>query len=288
MKSIHQYLEQNLLLTEFYNFTGEVIITESFISRLAKLLGSKARKLIDSLKDTKKDLVRFPEDVKKAFNGFTANIANPEDKLQPKQRQELVERVSKTKIDDITDMIKQYYSDNKNNTAAKNSPMVAYLYALGVNVAKANNDKESLKTMEEAFRSIPNDVKKKAADFFKQEVSNNDGNEEQQENSPEAEKTKEEIEKVVQQEEIAKPAQEAGIELKKLTEKIYDIISSHSEENKNASIENSEEFESDVTTIAQLIINAKGVYDSDTIKTDSLKKYGMDVDTLISRLELNK
>lgn len=286
MKSIHQYLEQNLLLTEFYNFNGDVIITESFISRLAKLLGSKARKLIDSLKDTKKDLVRFPEDVKKAFNGFTANIANPDDKLQLKQRQEIVERVSKTKIEDITDMIKQYYSDNKNNAAAKNSPMVAYLYALGVNVAKANNDKEGLKEMEEAFRSIPNDVKKKAADFFKQEVSNNDNNEEQQDNSPEAEKTKEEIEKVVQQEEIAKPAKEAGLELKTLTAKIYNIISSYNEENTKASIENSEEFKSDVTTIAQLIIDAKGAYDSDTIKSDALKKYGIDVETLLSKLDL--
>lgn len=286
MKSIHQYLEQNLLLTEFYNFTGDVIITESFISRLAKLLGSKARKLIDSLKDTKKDLVRFPEDVKKAFNGFTANIANPDDKLQAKQRQELVERVSKTKIDDITDMIKQYYSDNKNNTATKNSPMVAYLYALGVNVAKANNDKESLKTMEEAFRSIPNDVKKKAADFFKQEVSNNDGNEEQQENSPEAEKTKEEIEKVVQQEEIAKPAKEANISLGQLESKIFDILADHNDVNYEIAQNKRDEFEADITALAKIIINAKGVYDSDTIKSDSLKKYGIDTETLISKLGL--
>lgn len=286
MKSIHQYLEQNLLLTEFYNFNGDVIITESFISRLAKLLGSKARKLIDSLKDTKKDLVRFPEDVKKAFNGFTANIANPDDKLQPKQRQEIVERVSKTKIEDITDMIKQYYSDNKNNAAAKNSPMVAYLYALGVNVAKANNDKEGLKEMEEAFRSIPNDVKKKAADFFKQEVSNNDSNEEQQDDSPEAEKAKEEIEKVVQQEEIAKPAKEANISLEQLKTKIFDILADHNGVNYEIADNKMDEFEADVTALAQIIINAKGTYDSDTIKSDTLKKYGIDVETLVSKLGL--
>ena len=239
MKSIVEYArekqQQITQLNEMSSIEGDLILESTFFSRFAKFLGSKASQIKKRWEEYKKDFINFPDNVKKAFNGFMANANVEDDKLPSDKRQDIIDQVTAKKIEDIPTTVTELIKNNKTDPNFKNSATAAYLTALGINIAKAKGNTEALNELQQFFKEIPSDVKKQASDNFKQAVNDNkptegdnnggeqtegDGNNTQQTSEETQKKTEEVVDNVVQQEEIKQAAEKANINTEELKTKI--------------------------------------------------------------------
>ena len=140
MKSIVEYArarqQQITQLNEMSSVEGDLILESTFFSRFAKFLGSKASQIKKRWEEYKKDFINFPDNVKKAFNGFMANANVEDDKLPSDKRQDIIDQVTAKKIEDIPTTVTELIKNNKTDPNFKNSATAAYLTALGINIAK--------------------------------------------------------------------------------------------------------------------------------------------------------
>ena len=285
MKSIVEYArerqQQITQLNEMSSIEGDLILESTFFSRFAKFLGSKASQIKKRWEEYKKDFINFPDNVKKAFNGFMANANVEDDKLPSDKRQDIIDQVTSKKIEDIPTTVTELIKNNKTDPNFKNSATAAYLTALGINIAKAKGNTEALNELQQFFKEIPNDVKKQASDNFKQAVNDNkpaEGEEQAQDGGNNTEQTSEEIQKkteevvdnVVQQAEIKQAAEKANINTEELKTKIMYIINDLNNDNKDVDIDELDDLSA---AIAEIICGAKTIQGNEKINNDILTKY---------------
>lgn len=285
MKSIVEYArerqQQITQLNEMSFIEGDLILESTFFSRFAKFLGSKASQIKKRWEEYKKDFINFPDNVKKAFNGFMANANVEDDKLPSDKRQDIIDQVTSKKIEDIPTTVTELIKNNKTDPDFKNSATAAYLTALGINIAKAKGNTEALNELQQFFKEIPNDVKKQASDNFKQAVNDNkptEGEEQAQDGGNNTEQTSEEIQKkteevvdnVVQQAEIKQAAEKANINTEELKTKIMYIINDLNNDNKDVDIDELDDLSA---AIAEIICGAKTIQGNEKINNDILTKY---------------
>ena len=285
MKSIVEYArarqQQITQLNEMSSVKGDLILESTFFSRFAKFLGSKASQIKKRWEEYKKDFINFPDNVKKAFNGFMANANVEDDKLPSDKRQDIIDQVTSKKIEDIPTIVTELIKNNKTDPDFKNSATAAYLTALGINIAKAKGNTEALNELQQFFKEIPNDVKKQASDNFKQAVNDNkptEGEEQAQDSGNNTEQTPEEIQKkteevvdnVVQQAEIKQAAEKANINTEELKTKIMYIINDLNNDNKDVDIDELDDLSA---AIAEIICGAKTIQGNEKINNDILTKY---------------
>lgn len=285
MKSIVEYArerqQQITQLNEMSSIEGDLILESTFFSRFAKFLGNKASQIKKRWEEYKKDFINFPDNVKKAFNGFMANANVEDDKLPSDKRQDIIDQVTSKKIEDIPTTVTELIKNNKTDPDFKNSATAAYLTALGINIAKAKGNTEALNELQQFFKEIPNDVKKQASDNFKQAVNDNkpaEGEEQAQDGGNNTEQTPEEIQKkteevvdnVVQQEEIKQAAEKANINTEELKTKIMYIINDLNNDNKDVDIDELDDLSA---AIAEIICGAKTIQGNEKINNDILTKY---------------
>lgn len=285
MKSIVEYArerqQQITQLNEMSSIEGDLILESTFFSRFAKFLGSKASQIKKRWEEYKKDFINFPDNVKKAFNGFMANANVEDDKLPSDKRQDIIDQVTSKKIEDIPTTVTELIKNNKTDPDFKNSATAAYLTALGINIAKAKGNTEALNELQQFFKEIPNDVKKQASDNFKQAVNDNkptEGEEQAQDGGNNTEQTSEEIQKkteevvdnVVQQAEIKQAAEKANINTEELKTKIMYIINDLNNDNKDVDIDELDDLSA---AIAEIICGAKTIQGNEKINNDILTKY---------------
>ena len=289
MKSIVEYArerqQQITQLNEMSSVEGDLILESTFFSRFAKFLGSKASQIKKRWEEYKKDFINFPDNVKKAFNGFKANANVEDDKLPSDKRQDIIDQVTAKKIEDIPTTVTELIKNNKTDPDFKNSATAAYLTALGINIAKAKGNTEALNELQQFFKEIPSDVKKQASDNFKQAVNDNkptegdnnggeqtegDGNNTQQTSEETQKKTEEVVDNVVQQEEIKQAAEKANINTEELKTKIMYIINDLNNDNKDVDIDELDDLSA---AIAEIICGAKTIQGNEKINNDILTKY---------------
>lgn len=289
MKSIVEYArkrqQQITQLNEMSSVEGDLILESTFFSRFAKFLGSKASQIKKRWEEYKKDFINFPDNVKKAFNGFMANANVEDDKLPSDKRQDIIDQVTAKKIEDIPTTVTELIKNNKTDPNFKNSATAAYLTALGINIAKAKGNTEALNELQQFFKEIPSDVKKQASDNFKQAVNDNkptegdnnggeqtegDGNNTQQNSEETQKKTEEVVDNVVQQEEIKQAAEKANINTEELKTKIMYIINDLNNDNKDVDIDELDDLSA---AIAEIICGAKTIQGNEKINNDILTKY---------------
>lgn len=285
MKSIVEYArekqQQITQLNEMSSIEGDLILESTFFSRFAKFLGSKASQIKKRWEEYKKDFINFPDNVKKAFNGFMANANVEDDKLPSDKRQDIIDQVTSKKIEDIPTTVTELIKNNKTDPDFKNSATAAYLTALGINIAKAKGNTEALNELQQFFKEIPNDVKKQASDNFKQAVNDNKptegeeqaqdgGNNTQQTSEETQKKTEEVVDNVVQQEEIKQAAEKANINTEELKTKIMYIINDLNNDNKDVDIDELDDLSA---AIAEIICGAKTIQGNEKINNDILTKY---------------
>ena len=285
MKSIVEYArarqQQITQLNEMSSIEGDLILESTFFSRFAKFLGSKASQIKKRWEEYKKDFINFPDNVKKAFNGFMANANVEDDKLPSDKRQDIIDQVTSKKIEDIPTTVTELIKNNKTDPDFKNSATAAYLTALGINIAKAKGNTEALNELQQFFKEIPNNVKKQASDNFKQAVNDNkpaEGEEQAQAGGNNTEQTPEEIQKkteevvdnVVQQKEIKQAAEKANINTEELKTKIMYIINDLNNDNKDVDIDELDDLSA---AIAEIICGAKTIQGNEKINNDILTKY---------------
>ena len=285
MKSIVEYArarqQQITQLNEMSSVKGDLILESTFFSRFAKFLGSKASQIKKRWEEYKKDFINFPDNVKKAFNGFMANANVEDDKLPSDKRQDIIDQVTSKKIEDIPTIVTELIKNNKTDPDFKNSATAAYLTALGINIAKAKGNTEALNELQQFLKEIPNDVKKQASDNFKQAVNDNkptEGEEQAQDSGNNTEQTPEEIQKkteevvdnVVQQAEIKQAAEKANINTEELKTKIMYIINDLNNDNKDVDIDELDDLSA---AIAEIICGAKTIQGNEKINNDILTKY---------------
>ena len=285
MKSIVEYArarqQQITQLNEMSSVEGDLILESTFFSRFAKFLGSKASQIKKRWEEYKKDFINFPDNVKKAFNGFMANANVEDDKLPSDKRQDIIDQVTSKKIEDIPTTVTELIKNNKTDPDFKNSATAAYLTALGINIAKAKGNTEALNELQQFFKEIPNNVKKQASDNFKQAVNDNkpaEGEEQAQAGGNNTEQTPEEIQKkteevvdnVVQQKEIKQAAEKANINTEELKTKIMYIINDLNNDNKDVDIDELDDLSA---AIAEIICGAKTIQGNEKINNDILTKY---------------
>ena len=289
MKSIVEYArerqQQITQLNEMSSAEGDLILESTFFSRFAKFLGSKASQIKKRWEEYKKDFINFPDNVKKAFNGFMANANVEDDKLPSDKRQDIIDQVTAKKIEDIPTTVTELIKNNKTDPDFKNSATAAYLTALGINIAKAKGNTEALNELQQFFKEIPSDVKKQASDNFKQAVNDNkptegdnnggeqtegDGNNTQQTSEETQKKTEEVVDNVVQQEEIKQAAEKANINTEELKTKIMYIINDLNNDNKDVDIDELDDLSA---AIAEIICGAKTIQGNEKINNDILTKY---------------
>ena len=285
MKSIVEYArerqQQITQLNEMSSIEGDLILESTFFSRFAKFLGSKASQIKKRWEEYKKDFINFPDNVKKAFNGFMANANVEDDKLPSDKRQDIIDQVTAKKIEDIPTTVTELIKNNKTDPNFKNSATAAYLTALGINIAKAKGNTEALNELQQFFKEIPSDVKKQASDNFKQAVNDNkpaEGEEQAQDGGNNTEQTSEEIQKkteevvdnVVQQKEIKQAAEKANINTEELKTKIMYIINDLNNDNKDVDIDELDDLSA---AIAEIICGAKTIQGNEKINNDILTKY---------------
>ena len=285
MKSIVEYArerqQQITQLNEMSSVEGDLILESTFFSRFAKFLGSKASQIKKRWEEYKKDFINFPDNVKKAFNGFMANANVEDDKLPSDKRQDIIDQVTAKKIEDIPTTVTELIKNNKTDSNFKNSATAAYLTALGINIAKAKGNTEALNELQQFFKEIPSDVKKQASDNFKQAVNDNkpaEGEEQAQDGGNNTEQTSEEIQKkteevvdnVVQQKEIKQAAEKANINTEELKTKIMYIINDLNNDNKDVDIDELDDLSA---AIAEIICGAKTIQGNEKINNDILTKY---------------
>lgn len=285
MKSIVEYARERqhqiTQLNEMSSIEGDLILESTFFSRFAKFLGSKASQIKKRWEEYKKDFINFPDNVKKAFNGFMANANVEDDKLPSDKRQDIIDQVTAKKIEDIPTTVTELIKNNKTDPNFKNSATAAYLTALGINIAKAKGNTEALNELQQFFKEIPSDVKKQASDNFKQAVNDNkpaEGEEQAQDGGNNTEQTSEEIQKkteevvdnVVQQKEIKQAAEKANINIEELKTKIMYIINDLNNDNKDVDIDELDDLSA---AIAEIICGAKTIQGNEKINNDILTKY---------------
>ena len=285
MKSIVEYArerqQQITQLNEMSSVEGDLILESTFFSRFAKFLGSKASQIKKRWEEYKKDFINFPDNVKKAFNGFMANANVEDDKLPSDKRQDIIDQVTAKKIEDIPTTVTELIKNNKTDPNFKNSATAAYLTALGINIAKAKGNTEALNELQQFFKEIPSDVKKQASDNFKQAVNDNkpaEGEEQAQDGGNNTEQTSEEIQNkteevvdnVVQQKEIKQAAEKANINTEELKTKIMYIINDLNNDNKDVDIDELDDLSA---AIAEIICGAKTIQGNEKINNDILTKY---------------
>lgn len=289
MKSIVEYArerqQQITQLNEMSSVEGDLILESTFFSRFAKFLGSKASQIKKRWEEYKKDFINFPDNVKKAFNGFMANANVEDDKLPSDKRQDIIDQVTAKKIEDIPTTVTELIKNNKTDPNFKNSATAAYLTALGINIAKAKGNTEALNELQQFFKEIPSDVKKQASDNFKQAINDNkptegdnnggeqtegDGNNTQQTSEETQKKTEEVVDNVVQQEEIKQAAEKANINTEELKTKIMYIINDLNNDNKDVDIDELDDLSA---AIAEIICGAKTIQGNEKINNDILTKY---------------
>lgn len=295
MKSIVEYArerqQQITQLNEMSSIEGDLILESTFFSRLAKFLGGKANKIKKRWEEYKRDFINFPDNVKKAFNGFMANANDEGDKLPSDKRQDIIDQVTSKKVEDIPTTVTELIKNNKTDPDFKNSATAAYLTALAINIAKAKGNTEALNELQQFFKEIPGDVKKQASDNFKQAVSDNkptegreqtqdgsnggeqtegDGNNTEQTPEETQKKTEEVAAQVVQQEEIKQAAEKANINTDELKNKIMYIINDLNNDNKDVNVD---ELDDLCTAIAEIICGAKTIQGNEKINNDILTKY---------------
>lgn len=289
MKSIVEYArerqQQITQLNEMSSIEGDLILESTFFSRFAKFLGSKASQIKKRWEEYKKDFINFPDNVKKAFNGFMANANVEDDKLPSDKRQDIIDQVTAKKIEDIPTTVTELIKNNKTDPNFKNSATAAYLTALGINIAKAKGNTEALNELQQFFKEIPSDVKKQASDNFKQAVNDNkptegdnnggeqtegDGNNTEQTSEETQKKTEEVVDNVVQQEEIKQAAEKANINTEELKTKIMYIINDLNNDNKDVDIDELDDLSA---AIAEIICGAKTIQGNEKINNDILTKY---------------
>lgn len=295
MKSIveyaHERQQQITQLNEMSSIEGDLILESTFFSRLAKFLGSKANQIKKRWEEYKKDFINFPDNVKKAFNGFMANANDEGDKLPSDKRQDIIDQVTSKKVEDIPTTVAELIKNNKTDPDFKNSATAAYLTALGINIAKAKGNTEALNELQQFFKEIPTDVKKKASDNFKQAVNDNkpteggeqtqdggnggeqtegEGNGTEQTSEETQKKTEEVAAQVVQQEEIKQAAEKANINTDELKNKIMYIINDLNNDNKDVDVD---ELDDLCMAIAEIICGAKTIQGNEKINNDILTKY---------------
>ena len=289
MKSIVEYARERqhqiTQLNEMSSVEGDLILESTFFSRFAKFLGSKASQIKKRWEEYKKDFINFPDNVKKAFNGFMANANVEDDKLPSDKRQDIIDQVTAKKIEDIPTTVTELIKNNKTDPNFKNSATAAYLTALGINIAKAKGNTEALNELQQFFKEIPSDVKKQASDNFKQAVNDNkptegdnnggeqtegDGNNTQQTSEETQKKTEEVVDNVVQQEEIKQAAEKANINTEELKTKIMYIINDLNNDNKDVDIDELDDLSA---AIAEIICGAKTIQGNEKINNDILTKY---------------
>ena len=285
MKSIVEYArarqQQITQLNEMSSVEGDLILESTFFSRFAKFLGSKASQIKKRWEEYKKDFINFPDNVKKAFNGFMANANVEDDKLPSDKRQDIIDQVTAKKIEDIPTTVTELIKNNKTDPNFKNSATAAYLTALGINIAKAKGNTEALNELQQFFKEIPSDVKKQASDNFKQAVNDNkpaESEEQAQDGGNNTEQTSEEIQKkteevvdnVVQQKEIKQAAEKANINTEELKTKIMYIINDLNNDNKDVDIDELDDLSA---AIAEIICGAKTIQGNEKINNDILTKY---------------
>ena len=280
MKSIVEYArarqQQITQLNEMSSVEGDLILESTFFSRFAKFLGSKASQIKKRWEEYKKDFINFPDNVKKAFNGFMANANVEDDKLPSDKRQDIIDQVTAKKIEDIPTTVTELIKNNKTDPNFKNSATAAYLTALGINIAKAKGNTEALNELQQFFKEIPSDVKKQASDNFKQAVNDNkpaEGEEQAQDGGNNTEQTSEEIQKkteevvdnVVQQKEIKQAAEKANINTEELKTKIMYIINDLNNDNKDVDIDELDDLSA---AIAEIICGAKTIQGNEKINNE--------------------
>ena len=298
MKNLTQYLKENLIKDDFCNLDGDLIVESTFLSRFASWLGGKGGRIVKRFNEYKKDFKDMGKNISNAFNGFLANVNNEDDSIPSDKRQEIVDKVASTnKIDDIIQLTQQLYEENKDDQNFSKSSTMAYLYALGINIAKAKHDTEGEKKLREAFDKIPSDVKKKASDNLKEEVEKNKPEGTQSENNKPSEtseeqpkqeetsseehtpdnngnevekKTEEIVDDVVKQDDIQKAAEKASIEIDTLKNKIIYIINDLNADNKEVNIDELDDLS---RAIAEIICGAKTIQGNENINNDILSKY---------------
>lgn len=295
MKSIVEYArerqQQITQLNEMSSIEGDLILESTFFSRFAKFLGSKANTIKKRWEEYKRDFINFPDNVKKAFNGFMANANDEDDKLSSDKRQDIIDQVTAKKVEDIPTTVAELIKNNKTDPDFKNSATAAYLTALGINIAKAKGNTEALNELQQFFKEIPSDVKKQASDNFKQAVNDNkptddgeqaqdggnggeqtegDGNNTEQTPEETQKKTEEVVDNVVQQEEIKQAAEKANINTEELKTKIMYIINDLNNDNKDVDIDELDDLSA---AIAEIICGAKTIQDNEKINNDILTKY---------------
>lgn len=289
MKSIVEYArerqQQITQLNEMSSIEGDLILESTFFSRFAKFLGSKASQIKKRWEEYKKDFINFPDNVKKAFNGFMANANVEDDKLPSDKRQDIIDQVTAKKIEDIPTTVTELIKNNKTDPNFKNSATAAYLTALGINIAKAKGNTEALNELQQFFKEIPSDVKKQASDNFKQAVNDNkptegdnnggeqtegDDNNTEQTSEETQKKTEEVVDNVVQQEEIKQAAEKANINTEELKTKIMYIINDLNNDNKDVDIDELDDLSA---AIAEIICGAKTIQGNEKINNDILTKY---------------
>ena len=237
MRTLIDYIydwKQKQITEEMFVESEVIMINEgTFLKKLANWLGGLGGKLTAKIKEYQNDLVDFGKNVQTAFNGYVANTVN--DKSLPKETtQKNLELITSAKPEEIPAKVVEIYNNNKNDAKFKNSPATAYLYLYALEIAKEKGDTENQKTLQEAFDSIPNDIKKQAAENLKSERSNNVPDEKQTEEKPtetgeqqtvdpqkEPEKVEEIVDKVAENDKITELAKEAQI---KDIEKLKDFV----------------------------------------------------------------
>jgi len=311
MKSIVEYArerqQQITQLNEMSSIEGDLILESTFFSRFAKFLGSKANTIKKRWEEYKRDFINFPDNVKKAFNGFMANANDEDDKLSSDKRQDIIDQVTAKKVEDIPTTVAELIKNNKTDPDFKNSATAAYLTALGINIAKAKGNTEALNELQQFFKEIPSDVKKQASDNFKQAVNDNkptddgeqaqdggnggeqtegDGNNTEQTPEETQKKTEEVVDNVVQQEEIKQAAEKANINTEELKTKIMYIINDLNNDNKDVDIDELDDLSA---AIAEIICGAKTIQDNEKINNDILTKYKIgNLEEFIKSIETTK
>jgi len=231
MKTFKEYISNVRFISEvmLYESETDMIVEGSFLKKLANWFGSTAGKITNKLREYQNDLVNFNKNVQTAFNGYAANSINDKS-LSKETTQKHLDTITSVKPEEIPAKVVEIYNDNKNDPKYKASPSMAYLYLYALEIAKEKGDTENQKTLQDAFDSIPTDIKKQAAENLKTERSENKKNEEQtslnnsessnseQTINPkeEPEKVEQVVDKVADEDEMTKLAQECGI--KKLQE----------------------------------------------------------------------
>jgi len=310
MKSIIEYArerqQQITQLNEMSSVEGDLILESTFFSRFAKFLGSKANTIKKRWEEYKKDFINFPDNVKKAFNGFMANANDEDDKLPSDKRQDIIDQVTAKKVEDIPTTVAELIKNNRTDPDFKNSATAAYLTALGINIAKAKGNTEALNELQQFFKEIPSDVKKQASDNFKQAINDNkptegeqtqgdsnggeqtqgDGNNTDQTPEETQKKTEEVVDNVVQQEEIKQAAEKANINTEELKTKIMYIINDLNNDNKDVDIDELDDLSA---AIAEIICGAKTIQGNEKINNDILTKYKIgNLEEFIKSIETTK